>query len=91
MGSSLPIRVTFGFSQLSSTPEKAMLEHGDTGAVSAKPGVRDRHPPAGALDHYGRTTIVPLRRRISGTLSAASIHFAGTPVSKAIQFKESPP
>ena len=50
-------------------PEKAMLEYGDPGAVSAKSGVLDRHPPAGEVDHHGRTTVVPLSRRISRRIS----------------------
>ncbi len=44
-------------------PEKAMLEYGDTGAVSAESGVLDRHNQAGPMDRR-RAAVVLLHRRI---------------------------
>jgi hypothetical protein len=47
-----------------------MLGYGDSGAVSAKLGILDRHPPPGAMDRHGRATVAPLRRRIKRRISS---------------------
>jgi hypothetical protein len=60
-----------------------MLEHGDSGAVSAKSGTLDRHPPAGNMDGQRYGFVVPLHRGIGSTLNVESSFQAASTWAKA--------
>jgi hypothetical protein len=49
-----------------------MLEYGDSGAVSAKSDVLDRHSPAGETDGQRCRIVVPLKRGIGTALNVES-------------------